>query len=811
MKKILKQTNLFILSMLIALFSIFDINIFADEKEPRVFSPSMDYQIYDSGAKLRTYDENGIWTDVWWQNGIGKISVNGLTAFCIEPTTIGLDGPYHESEYDWDAETRMQLSLIAYYGWDTSNKTDDDYVATQYMIWEYIGAEIREWYGSFGNRYQDLKNEIQRKINSHNLKPSFDGTSHIIDVGESLNIVDENQVLDSFYIENDGGAYVSIADNVLKVDTDISVPANVSIQLRKVAPEYEGSTIAYKSNSISGQDVGVFKVSNPVYSNVNVLVNKFGSLKIAKVDEDGNYVPNVTFKTSYSADMSGQTWEYTTGPDGTVTIPNWNVGKVYIQEIKVPDHLIIDSNIYSVEIKPNEITTYTATNQWVRGKIGIIKIDEDTKEQIEGAVYGIYDENKNELERVVTAKNAPVMSNYYRYGTYYIKEITPPLGYSLNETEYVVMIDSNEEIVEVTCSDKKIKGRVQVIKKDFDTGEVIKLSGAEFSIYDNSNQFIMNIATNSEGIAVSEELEFGEYYLIETKAPDGYLIEESKIPFKIEEDGCILIKEKTNKRVNGSVEITKEDKETGVAQGDATLEGAVYGLYAREDIINPVDGNILYKAGTLISEQTIQNGKANWEDLYLGKYFVQEIKASKGYLLDETRYEINLLYENQVIENIQVKQTVFEQVKKQSFSILKQSSSFDREETIALEGAEFTVKLKSDVDLNGWDNAAEKDLLISDINGIATSKELPYGTYLVKETKAPQGYYLNEKMITVEINEENIYIDGEICKDAYIFENDKISDVQTSDDTNKTKMYFLMTGTLLISYVYLKMKRNVTK
>src|SRR5699024_6272246 len=127
---------------------------------------------------------------------------------------------------------------------------------------------------------------------------------------------------------------------------------------------------------------------------------------------------------------------------------------------------------------------------------------------------------------------------------------------------------------------------------------------------------------------------------VEKTAPNGYTKSTQKITYKIREEGKTYSAELSNKRVTGSLTMTKVDSVTGsTAQGEATLEGAVYGLYARENIVDPADGSILYKVGTKVKElKTDAKGKASIANLYLGKYYLKEITASKGYTLDTTEY-----------------------------------------------------------------------------------------------------------------------------------------------------------------------------
>ena len=180
--------------------------------------------------------------------------------------------------------------------------------------------------------------------------------------------------------------------------------------------------------------------------------------------------------------------------------------------------------------------------------------------------------------------------------------------------------------------------------------------------------------------------------------------------------------------------------------GDATLKGAIYGVYARNPIVDPADDSVIYNTDAKVAELTTDdNSTATLNNMYLGNYYLKEIKPSNGYTLDLTKYDFDLTYENQNTEVITKKITVKERVISQAFQIIKISSD-EVGESDLLAGAEFTIKLASDVEKYGsWENAPialnangeTATKLITDNKGYAISERLPFGTYVVRETKTP--------------------------------------------------------------------------
>lgn len=218
-----------------------------------------------------------------------------------------------------------------------------------------------------------------------------------------------------------------------------------------------------------------------------------------------------------------------------------------------------------------------------------------------------------------------------------------------------------------------------------------------------------------------------------------------------------------NTRTTGSITITKEDSETGaIAQGDATLTGAVYGLYARNNIVHP-DGHtgILYTAGTLVATfpATDENRQARLNNLYLGNYYVKEITPSTGYLLDTKEYDVSVTYEGQDVPNVVRSSTVTEDVIKGNIRLVKhlqeKDPSLASKPQVPEEGAEFDIILKS--------SGVTYAHIVTDADGFAQANMLPYGNYIVRQTKGKEGYSF--------ITDFEVFIRAHERTYSYILEN----------------------------------------
>ncbi len=317
--------------------------------------------------------------------------------------------------------------------------------------------------------------------------------------------------------------------------------------------------------------------------------------------------------------------------------------------------------------------------------------------------------------------------------------------------------------------------RISLVKKDTDTKN--PLSGAVYGIYRNKEctDLLMEMpVTGSDGKCISGYFEAGikTVYVKEITAAPNYLKDESTHVVNVEAGKTITI-QAVDKAVKGKITLKKVDAETGTfqPQGDGSMEGAVFGLYAKEDIVHP-DGRtgVLYPKGTLISQKTVgSKGSITFEDLYLGQMYVKEITSTESYLVQPMEYDATLSYAGQEQAIVTRNLIVEEQVKKQAFSLIKISEDGEQTETDLVEGAGFKVYLISGLtkvkdgtlkpkngsyytaeDFVNYDFSRETTALtyedkkavpvpelFTDNKGYLASPELAYGMYVVEESTVP--------------------------------------------------------------------------
>lgn len=614
-----------------------------------------------------------------------------ITTFCGEHFVNSPTGTIETGTHSVPTDPSVKKACkIAYFGWyekygnyvidggimaSSNEQKKLDYCFTQQYIWETLGQSSATFKNaSIQSQYVSFKADVSQKIANMEKTPSFTSNTITVNAGTTTTLTDTNGVLKDYVSFDKSVNGIRIAHNKGENTMNVIVDENCTLESYIFTPAEMNSWGIIKETT-RNQDTTVYitfkegvqnqlyalNYNDPVTMSLSLKINAFGKLELAKKDNKGNYIPNTSFKLSYNSDMSNEIGTYKTGSNGKVTVDKLRKGTIYIQEVAVPDHLVLDTTIRNKEIKVNETTSYEATNNWKQG---------------------------------------------------YIK----------------------------------------VVKKDVESGKVVKQAGVVFDIYNSNNQKVTSITTNENGVATSTLLDYGTYYVKENKAPNKYTIKvEVSENVGVVENGKTYEISILNTRVKGTVTISKEDTETGKkAQGEATLKGAVYGVYARNTIYDPADNSVIYNANAKIGELvTDENANATMSNLYLGEYYIKELQASEGYTLDTATYNFDLTYESQNVSVVTKSITVKERVKSQAFRIIKVSSDTNGEAEL-LEGVEFTIKSQKDIDKYGsWEKAPiaknykgeESAILVTDSKGYAISERLPYGTYVVRETKVPDNKY----------------------------------------------------------------------
>ena len=522
---------------------------------------------------------------------------------------------------------------------------------------------------------------------------------------------------------------------------------------------------------------------------------------------------------------------------------------VYLREISGPSGYVLDTKAYGVKLVVGQTASKNLTDKEQKGALTIYKegealtgaaVTEDSvtftyeKRKLKGAVYSVYAGadikaadgtliyKKGALvkDNLVTGDDGSVTLKDLYLGTYTVTETKAPDNYVCKGESKTVELVYAGQTVEVqtgsaTFLNERQKAAVRVEKQDEETKN--PLSGGIYGLYAAEDikvdgktvvpkgTLIEKATTGADGKAsYKAELPINYSYSIrEIQAPELYLRNSEDtytFTFKFtndKEEKVNFSHTFTNKRVNATIDLVKEDSETGnSAQGDAVFEGAIYGLYAREDINHP-DGRsgVLYKKDEQVATLTTdKEGKASVSNLYLGKYYLKEITPPVGYLLDEEEHDVNCDYEGDQVETVKRNTVSKEDVIKQPFQLIKAADN-DKTDADLLKGAGFSAYLISSLtvkDDGSYDftNATPivltedgKTEMFTDERGYACSIPIPYGRYIVRETTTPHNFMpVDDFIVTVTENSSTPQVWRVLLDDEF---KAKLKIVKQDDETKQ--------------------------
>ena len=503
---------------------------------------------------------------------------------------------------------------------------------------------------------------------------------------------------------------------------------------------------------------------------------------------------------------------YTTDENGYFKTKEYVCGNYTVQEISPSKGYLLDKTVYSVGaeaenyfIEHNPLSM-TVTEDVIKGNIAMIKHSDDGSTQIEtpevGAEFEVYLKssgsyaNAVETERdyLTCDENGFAQTKDMPYGVYTVHQI---VGWEGTEfiADFDVNISESGQTYRYLINNAKFESYIKIVKVDSETGKTIPYEGAGFEIYDSNGQKISmtfsyptpttidTFYTNSEGYLITPEvLPYGEYSLIEVQAPYGYALDKTPVAFSVssenaeKENSFTIVKvEKQNTAQKGKISVRKTgDIFTSVTTAssaytnengemivnpttytpmfaDGDLSGAVFQVIAVEDIVT-LDGTTRAYAGDVVSEITTdENGYAETEPLYLGKYEVREIKAPDGYVLNNEPKDVELTYAGQEFEVRDTVNTEFENEYQRVMIRLSKTMENDELSGIGSNGEYKNVRfgLFAAEDITAADGSViPADGLISEVSldENMTAKfdvQIPFGRYYVKEISTDEHYILN--------------------------------------------------------------------
>lgn len=507
--------------------------------------------------------------------------------------------------------------------------------------------------------------------------------------------------------------------------------------------------------------------------------------------------------------------KYTTDKNGSFTTSYYVCGDNWtLKEIEPSEGYLLDETEYHIGAEAKKYTlennsvSIGVTEDILKGKIAIIKHTDDGSTKIEtpekGAEFQVYLKSSGSYAKAKESERDNLVCDEYGfaetkelpYGTYTVHQTK-----GWNGTEFIadfdVFVNEDGKTYKYLINNSSLESYVKIVKVDSETGKQIPYAGAGFQIYDPDGKLVTmkytyptvteidTFYTNSKGYLITPEtLSYGKgYSVVEVQAPYGYVLDSTPIYFDItaekirEENGVAIVKtEKKNTPQKGTITVEKTGEifsnVTAVGggytdeNGDEValptiyqpeysvsgLSGAVFEIYADENITTP-DGTVRYTKDTLVDAITTgEKGTATSKQLCLGKYRVVETVAPYGTVINPEPHTVELTYsgQNEKVTNTSTSFTNDRQKAEINLTkILEQDEKFN----IGNNGEILNVSfgLYADEDLKASNGTAvPKDGLIEiitcDEKGKATFKtDLPIGKYYVKEISTGNHYILSDK------------------------------------------------------------------
>ncbi len=501
------------------------------------------------------------------------------------------------------------------------------------------------------------------------------------------------------------------------------------------------ASLAYATPVQGKQDMGLVDMKTTPREKDNITVSWTGlngAVQVIKKGDDGKLLTGAKFVLK---NANGENVAEATSQDGKAVFNDIRPAEYTIHEVEAPQGYLV-TNPVNVTVKPNKVSIAEMTDTQIKGRIQVLKIDEETNTPLQGAEFEITQDGKH-IETIITGENGIATSSLHPFGDYLVREIKAPAKYVLNGQEHPVTISENGKTIEITHTNRVIKGKVAVRKTDSEITD-LNLEGAEFTIYDNNKNSVATIITDKNGYAESEPLNYGNYTMQETKAPKGHLLNDKVWNINITEDGKVYSYDITNDVIKGRLQIVKVDSENE----EKPVEDAGFDVIAVN--VNGIE------EGTVVDHVvTDKDGFAYTKDLRYGDYKFHEKDTPIGYWKSDKDYSFS------ITEN---GKTYVKYVKNSPIQAKVRVIKVDSKNGKPLKGVKFQIRNTDTKNLVEFTNfigiiPMKTTTLETNKNGeLVTPQNLSYGNYLLEEVEPLEGY-VKANPIPFKIDEDAVLED----------------------------------------------------
>ena len=468
-------------------------------------------------------------------------------------------------------------------------------------------------------------------------------------------------------------------------------------------------SIKIKRNSVMTLEFRNQPKGGVLVKKVDAVTNEpISDVEFLVTDSDGNFIGNANGK-------------FITDSAGTFTIADVAPGTtLVIKETRAKDGYLLDDTPQTVKVKSNEVVTVEFRNQ-PKGNLIIVKQDSITKEPLEGVQFKIVYADGS----YVDAEGGTLSSNGLYWtdkegkitisgisGTVVVSEVETIPGYTIDENSRTQTVVVNPNDTQTLYFYNTPVGGLQIIKSDKDSGK--RISGVKFEIRKMNGEIIGAYTTDSDGVIYLPEAESGWYTVTELEAASGYLLDTT--PHRIEvKDGQTATLEITNRKAC-SILIHKIDANTG---------DGIYGVTF-----------VIYDSGRnpIMEVATDQDGYAYVDkELTAGKYYIRELEAADGYILDK-QYKTVYVSPGKTVEIEWENTAVTGQIQ-----IYKYAAEYNE-----VTGTAAGTPLKGAVyEIVNARSGKVVDYITTDARGVAASKPLPLTRYQIREVTAPSYWQID--------------------------------------------------------------------
>ena len=542
---------------------------------------------------------------------------------------------------------------------------------------------------------------------------------------------------------------------------------------------------------------------------------------IFKTDENGRIRLTDDYLVSGSDGLIVNIAGRFTLPLGTITIQETKAPEgyllndtIYVAQTKLDTNIVVTSNLPTDDNAAQE-TPYEGTisiQKFLGGGSTVKTSEPDAEFEIYLTSAGSYDAAPEESRQTITTDaNGYAITKRLPYGTYTVHQTKGNNKYYFVDDMEITISENNANYHKI-LEDSPIEFYIKMVKKDADTGNTVNVAGTTFELYDdNGSKISFNIMTSSgmqtidsfttdeNGcVYTTEKLLKGNYTLVETKAPDGYVLDSTPVQFTVSEDTYtadggaeFILVEKSDKAVTGQLTVTKvgevldkwdattADSSNHFVYKKANISGASFVLTAKEDIRTADNNGYAYRAGDLVAEFTTgADGSSVINNLPLGSYVLTETKAPAGFVLDAAPVDVTLTYAGQTVEIVKDSKTVENERQK----IAVDANKTDAATMNPLLNTVFALYANEDIVNHDGTVIIKKGAMIERQSTNALGKavfvsDLPLGRYIVKEIDSPTGYGNRFEAKTIDATYKSQKT--KVQTFSYFFEDDHTEIVRT--------------------------------